>query len=279
MNLITSLVTDLISVVKAHPAFFVTVATIVVNDLINGLKAYPKLETPLRIASDLLSIHQSANSPGTFKMIGKRSTKPNGIAQPEVKGGAAAVLLPFLFGISIACSSCATPGAQAFKTCELGQLPTTVQSSIACGVSIATGVQPGGDVQDALQNCVKDFAPGQGSCIMQAIMSWLKGLAPQHGQPAPNLMVAISRIQIYLSAHPAGICAPPAQCKAYEGGCPSIEGGNGGALSGTMELNAFHYESGGEVIVLGPSDCSMPGQCGNNAVVNADCNNGKCGVP
>jgi hypothetical protein len=75
----------LVTLIEAHQTAIVsallTLAVLAVNDLINSARNYPKVETLLHVISDLLAMHQNADSPGTLKMPFTRSVDPAAISK------------------------------------------------------------------------------------------------------------------------------------------------------------------------------------------------------
>lgn len=102
-------------------------------------------------------------------------------------------------------------GTQALKKCELNSLPQVFQTVVAEIMSIA--LNPGSAVSD-LEDAGKGLAPGQLSCIGEAILAWLGGNSAPAGSGAnvaQALMTASHDVQRdhamavlkqYLAAHP-----------------------------------------------------------------------------
>lgn len=109
----------------------------------------------------------------------------------------AAILLVLVF---LGIGGCATSGGAALGACELGKLPQTIQSAIACAISAAGSAQSG-DAQPALDACVGGLGGEQAGCLMGAVLNWFKGTIPAHGQARPETLVAIERIQTWKSRH------------------------------------------------------------------------------
>lgn len=88
-------------------------------------------------------------------------------------------------------AGCATPGGQALKKCEVGGLAGTLQSVAMTVLELVQN--PNSYVAD-LEGLGKNMAPGQLSCVAQAVLAWLENREPA---PAPAPPVA----QALLAAH------------------------------------------------------------------------------
>jgi hypothetical protein len=108
-----------------------------------------------------------------------------------------------LLSAFMALSGCKTAGGQAFVACELNHLPQTEESVIADVASIITAGSIGWQ-QQLLQLGVS-VGPSQLACIEQAILAaW----TASKGEPTPERIMAIRRLQTALATHPAKACAP-----------------------------------------------------------------------
>ncbi len=117
-----------------------------------------------------------------------------------------AAFLPFLLLGVLSLSACAA--VQAWAKCELNALPQTTQSVVACVAGAAMAPQ-GTDQQGVITSCVVGLLPGQASCLVEGYAGWLKGTIPQHGQATSATVLGITRLEIWLAAHPAAACCAP----------------------------------------------------------------------
>jgi hypothetical protein len=111
------------------------------------------------------------------------------------QAGTAAILMIAFLGLGA--PTCAA------GQCELNALPATVQTVIATVVKIA--LDPSKTVDDVGQG-VASLSPVQGPCVVAAVSTWLDGQMPPHGQAAPDLVAAASKLRAYLAKHPTTAC-------------------------------------------------------------------------
>jgi hypothetical protein len=64
---------------------------------------------------------------------------------------------------------------------------------------------PSKTVDDVGQG-VAALSPTQGPCVVAAVSGWLDGQMPPHGQAAPDLVAAATKLRSYLALHPATAC-------------------------------------------------------------------------
>jgi hypothetical protein len=112
----------------------------------------------------------------------------------------------------LAFAGCATPGGQALKACEVGGLAGTLQSVALTVLEVAQN--PNSYVSD-LEGMGKSLAPGQLSCVAQAVLAWLENRepAPATAPPVSQALLAahsdVAReharqvLRQYLNAHPS----------------------------------------------------------------------------
>lgn len=118
-------------------------------------------------------------------------------AKPVAVPPAAALVFLCLF------VSCATPGAQAIKNCEINLLPQTEQAAMACVVSASTS---SGDAQAAITACASGIVPSQFNCLIQGVETWWKSTMPAKGEPRPDAVRAITNLEIWQNAHGKTSC-------------------------------------------------------------------------
>lgn len=149
----------------------------------------------------------------------------------------AGVLIPLAFSLALLIG-CATPGGRALQKCELNQLPQIEQTAIADVTQIAT--TGGANWQSQLENVGLSLAPGQLSCIVQAIVAAWTG---KGAELTTERKAAVERLQVYLNAHPATACVPiwiPWGCDPISHrfmsalGPPRGDGPRSGALSALL---------------------------------------------
>ena len=198
---------------KLHPAVYIGFTTWLVATLKVLFTSRPAIETGLDLLLESIGSGSYKGETGqlgrlSFPILGRSRRIPAG-ADVAAKSVAPKVLVPFLF-MSLGATllpSCATPGAiaakQTLQTCEVNSLPQTEQSAMVCAINVASNAsQPVAGVQGALEGCATSLLPGQASCLFQALVAWLKGSVPPHGQADMNLLLTISKLETYLAAHP-----------------------------------------------------------------------------
>jgi hypothetical protein len=117
------------------------------------------------------------------------------------------LLLPFLLalglaGMMMACSGCGTAGGAALGRCEMNTIPQALESLLARVVAAA--FSSGSDWSATLEQAGKDAAPGQVSCLVQAVAGWLEELtAGKKGQIDESYVEAHRRMRAYLDTHAA----------------------------------------------------------------------------
>jgi hypothetical protein len=111
--------------------------------------------------------------------------------------------IPILFAGATLISSCATPAGQAFKTCELGKLPSAAQTAWATVQDITSN--PSSTTGD-LTAAALTLLPGQLDCAAKALLAWLEGKvdAPaEEGAPIQRALLAASNASAH--EHARGI--------------------------------------------------------------------------
>lgn len=152
------------------------------------------------IASD-----NASNSPEEqkAKVLGmkKRAGQSSPPSPPITKVG---MMLPIAF--LLLTPACKTAGGAPFAACELGKLPTYQEQVIADVSSIVSS--GASNWQQQLEGLGVVIGEDLVSCTVKAILAaWnTQGPTPSLGQPAPEKLAAIQRLQIYLAAHPAKAC-------------------------------------------------------------------------
>jgi hypothetical protein len=194
-----SLVHTLVTVVKSHPQTTTAVALWLVATLKTLFTKRPTVESGLDLLAEILG---SGSYKGEKGQVGRLTLPVLGRSRTVSTQSGKVNMLPILFaGMLATIPACAA--LKALGVCELGALPQTTQGAIACALSVANNsTAPGGSTQAALTACVASLGPEQASCVMQAVMSFLKGQVPAHGQASEQTLIAISRVRAYLDAHP-----------------------------------------------------------------------------
>lgn len=133
--------------------------------------------------------------------------KPNGTGA----GAKLSVFLPLIVLPSLLAAGCQTPGGQALKTCEMGQLPAAEQAVLAeVGVVL---LNPASVVAD-LVALATQLGPAQVGCAVQAWDAYLASKNPPAS--ASKLMAAAGADQrthaqalahAYLATHPSACSA------------------------------------------------------------------------
>src|SRR6185369_13967392 len=141
----------------------------------------------------LLNFLITANGENTTTALAVKARKA--ARQAARQAGAAAVLVIAFLGLGA--PTCAA------GQCELNALPATVQTVIATVVKIA--MDPSKTADDVGQG-VASLSPTQGPCLVAAVDSWFSKQMPTHGQAAPDLVAAVTKLRAYLAKHPATAC-------------------------------------------------------------------------
>jgi hypothetical protein len=115
------------------------------------------------------------------------------------------LILPVVFALALS-GGCGTSGAQALGRCEMNTLPQQLEGLLARVVAAA--FSSGTDWTATLEHAGKDAAPGQVSCLVQAVAGWLEDLTTgRKGQIDESYVEAHRRMRAYLDTHP-----PSAAC-------------------------------------------------------------------
>jgi hypothetical protein len=113
------------------------------------------------------------------------------------------VLILALSSILLSLPACGPQGAaigQSLKTCELGSLPSALESVIADVTAILFGGQT--SWQDQLTQLGVQVGKEQLNCVVSAVGSGLKARLAKRGQPDPQYSEAITRSGQWLAANP-----------------------------------------------------------------------------
>jgi hypothetical protein len=187
------------------PAILVA-ALIIIPALITGLSQYPKASGAvkwLRVVFDLLSVVQHADSPGTFKVLGKRSRPPvgqevtsRGPKAPPATPPTAVLVLAFLAASLI--SACGPVGKQVavdLSQCAAKEISAEVSSVLPDLMNAMMGTQIQYDSK------IAELEARGVSFAVCAVSAAIADLSKVHGQLTPEAVVAIKRGRTYLAMH------------------------------------------------------------------------------
>jgi hypothetical protein len=147
-------------------------------------------------------------TPAASKFMRMRQDEGSSSVPPKWKGDNDSPLLVLVLAIGLAgmlVVGAGCTGANALGRCELNTLPQQLEGLLARVVAAA--FTSGTDWNAQLEQAAAGAAPGQGACVMQAVLGWLEDLfGGKRGEPAEPYMQAQKRLRGYLDAHPAVSC-------------------------------------------------------------------------
>jgi hypothetical protein len=116
------------------------------------------------------------------------------------------LVLPLLLAVALA-AACGAAGTKALGNCEVKAIPQALQGLL---VRVAGALfMPGADWTAQLEQAGQDAAPGQLSCLVQAVTGYIEDLTTRRGQIDDRFAEAQRRGRAFLSGHPPSTgCAP-----------------------------------------------------------------------